>query len=171
MTEPNQSGVTPRRGGPPAWRIAIVAGAMVVLAASAALTLGASPSPSASTSPGTTTPTDPDGDGWRGPGGFGMHGAGPGIGVHGRDITVTAVSDSNLSLKTDDGWTRTITVTADTKITKGGQTIAVGDIEVGDTIVLGQDRQTDGSYTSSGWSASPARRRTPSTASRAPSPT
>jgi len=134
MTEPNETGATPTRTGPPLWRIAIVIGSLIVLAASAALTLAASPSPSASTAPGgATSPTDPDKD-WTGPGGFGMRGPGDSFRVHSGAITVTAVSGSNLSLKTDDGWTRTITVTSDTKITKAGATIAVGDIKVGDTI-------------------------------------
>jgi len=147
MTEPNETGATPTRTGPPLWRIAIVIGSLIVLAASAALTLAASPSPSASTAPGgATSPTDPDKD-WTGPGGFGMRGPGDGFRVHSGAITVTAVSGSNLSLKTDDGWTRTITVTSDTKITKAGATIAVGDIKVGDTIVFQQSRQSDGNYT------------------------
>jgi hypothetical protein len=147
MIEPNQASNTPARTGPPLWRIAIVVGSLVVLAASAALTVAASPSPSSSAAPGgSTTPTDPDKD-WSGPGGFGMRGPGDGFGMHRGAITVTAVSGSNLSLKTDDGWTRTITVTSDTKITKAGTTITSGDIKVGDTIVFQQSRQSDGSYT------------------------
>ncbi len=62
-------------------------------------------------------------------------------------ITITAISGSSVSLKTADGWTRTITVTADTKITKGGADIAVADLEVGDTIRLGQKRNDDGTFT------------------------
>ena len=54
---------------------------------------------------------------------------------------------SNVSLKTDDGWTRTIAVTADTKITKGGETITVGDLAVGDHVRIAQDRASDGTYT------------------------
>ena len=45
-----------------------------------------------------------------------------------------------------DGWTRTITVTADTTITKGGQAIKVGDLDVGDTIAVRQKRNDDGTY-------------------------
>ena len=57
------------------------------------------------------------------------------------------VDGSNVSLKTDDGWTRTIAVTADTKITKGGATIKVGDLAVGDHVRIAQDRASDGTYT------------------------
>ena len=63
------------------------------------------------------------------------------------DITISAISGSDLSLKTDDGWTRTITVTSTTKITKGGATIAVGDLAVGDQIRFAEEKAADGSYT------------------------
>ena len=72
-------------------------------------------------------------------GGFGRFGA--------RDITITAINGSDLSLKTDDGWTRTISVTSTTTITKGGATITVSDLAVGDQIAFAQDRATDGTYT------------------------
>jgi hypothetical protein len=63
------------------------------------------------------------------------------------DITISAISDSSISLKTDDGWTRTITVTSTTTITKGGATITVGDLAVGDQIRFVQERASDGTYT------------------------
>ena len=72
-------------------------------------------------------------------GGFGRFGF--------RDITITAINGSDLSLRTDDGWTRTITVTSTTTITKGGATITVGDLAVGDQIAFAQDRADDGTYT------------------------
>ncbi len=62
-------------------------------------------------------------------------------------ITITKIDGSSLDLRTDDGWTRTITVGADTKITKGGETAALGDLKVGDKIVLRQKRNDDGTYT------------------------
>ena len=65
----------------------------------------------------------------------------------GRDITITSISGSKLSLKTEDGWTRTITVGPDTTLTKGGQPIAVGDLAVGDEIRFRQQRKADGTYT------------------------
>jgi len=77
---------------------------------------------------------------------FGFGGFGGGFGGRGA-ITITDIDGSKLTLKTDDGWTRTITVTADTTITKGGQTIKVGDLDVGDQIRFSQKRNDDGSYT------------------------
>jgi hypothetical protein len=105
----------------------------------------ASAAPGSSTEPGTTKP-DGDRHGFGGPGSFGGLGLG-GFGRFGaRDITITAINGSDLSLKTDDGWTRTITVTSTTTITKGGATITVADLAVGDQIAFAQDRATDGTY-------------------------
>ena len=61
-------------------------------------------------------------------------------------MTIAAIDGSKLSLKTVDGWTRTIVVTAETTITKGGQAIKVGDLDVGDTIVFRQKRNDDGTF-------------------------
>jgi hypothetical protein len=61
-------------------------------------------------------------------------------------ITIRAISGSQVSLATEDGWSRTITVTPTTVITKGGQPIAVGDLKVGDRIRFAQTRNDDGSY-------------------------
>jgi hypothetical protein len=95
----------------------------------------ASAAPGASADPGTTTKGDRHGmRGDLGRGGF-------------HDITITAINGSSISLKTDDGWTRTITVTSSTTITKGGATITVGDLAVGDAIRFAQDKATDGTYT------------------------
>ncbi len=79
-----------------------------------------------------------DRKGGRGLGAFG--------GGHGA-VTITAIDGSKVSLTTEDGWTRTITVTADTKIRKGGQDAKVGDLAVGDQIRFSQKRNDDGSYT------------------------
>jgi hypothetical protein len=62
-------------------------------------------------------------------------------------VTITAIDGSNLSLETEDGWSRTITVTPTTTITKAGQTIAVSDLKVGDEIRLRQTRNDDGTFT------------------------
>ena len=80
-------------------------------------------------------------------GGFGGFGPGAFARLGASDITITAINGSDLSLKTDDGWTRTIAVTSTTKITKGGETITVADLAVGDQIAFAQDRATDGTYT------------------------
>ncbi len=142
-------------------RVGIVAGAAFLFVVGAVAAMGASPSPStgadpaarprpglvgragSSTAPGTTMPeataTASAASVAGGFGGFGRFGF--------RDITITAINGSDLSLKTDDGWTRTITVTSTTTITKGGATITVGDLAVGDQIAFAQDRAADGTYT------------------------
>jgi hypothetical protein len=100
--------------------------------------MGASPAPSGS----TTTPTTPSASGdpsvggmgpgrWGGKGDLGHMDFG-GVGRGSGAITITSISGSNLSLKTDDGWTRTITATSTTTITKASATIAVSDLAVGD---------------------------------------
>jgi hypothetical protein len=136
----------PRRASVP-MRIGIVAGTAILVVIGAVAAMGASPAPTsttadpgASTAPGTT-PADP------------KVGVGPGFGFRGEfgrgfhDITITSIDGSSLSLATDDGWTRTIAVTDATTITKGGATITVGDLAVGDQIVFGQTRNADGTYT------------------------
>ena len=101
--------------------------------APAATTAPAAPvAPNATKAP--STQTDKTGKGVRGFGGFGS-------------ITITDINGSSLSLKTDDGWTRTITVTADTKITKAGQAMSLSDLAVGDHIRFSQKKNADGSYT------------------------
>lgn len=70
-----------------------------------------------------------------------------GFGHIGRDIHITAISGNRVSLATDDGWTRTVTVASTTTLTKGGQAISVGDLAVGDEVRLAQERNDDGTYT------------------------
>ena len=148
----------------------VVVGAAVLFVVGAVAVMAASPSPAvdpgsgagSSSSPSTAPSTVPDAtkDG-HGPaafprfGGFGGFG-GPGFGFGGDrggfgfgfgGVTITAISGSNLSLKTEDGWTRTIAVTSDTKIDRAGKAIAVGDLKVGDQISFRQERATDGTYT------------------------
>jgi hypothetical protein len=137
----------------------MVAACGLVLLVTAALSLAASPAPTDSNQPssGDTGDGSPPGGPWLLPDTFG---AGPipgGLGIDGRgrgfhlgrfgSITITAIDGSNVSLKTDDGWTRTIAIGGSTKIRKAGQTIAASDLEVGDTIGFTETRQGDGSYT------------------------
>src|SRR3954470_12837452 len=154
-------------GAPRFLRAGIVVGAAFVVLISAALTFGASPEPSEGGTPQPNASGDPGGRGdfrrggqdfgfgplapFGGPDGGvpGIAGRGPGRlgdGVGRGSITVTAIDGSNLSLKTEDGWTRTVAVTGTTKLTKGGQTIALADIEPGDTIRFQQTRGSDGSF-------------------------
>ena len=71
--------------------------------------------------------------------GFGGHGFG--------GITISAISGSSVSLKTDDGWARTIAIASATVLTKGTATITLSDLKVGDEVRFAQTRQTDGSFT------------------------
>ena len=105
----------------------------------------ASAAPRASGAPGAGRNGNRPGFGIRPFGGIAFPGGGfAGIGLGA--ITISAIDGSNLSLKTDDGWTRTIAATSATKITKAGATIAVGDLAVGDRIRLGQQRASDGTF-------------------------
>lgn len=150
-------------------RIGIVAGVALSVLLGAVAVMGALPRPAsvdasldaAALPPGSTGTflDDPllsapipaagwvhDGSTPAGPAGpFGL-GRGLGHGIAGK-ITITAINGSNISLRTDDGWTRTITVTSSTTITKAGQTISVSDLAVGDTIRFAEQRNDDGTYT------------------------
>jgi hypothetical protein len=127
-------------------RIGIVAGSAVLVVIGAVAGMGASPST-------TPTTTDQAALGAAAPAvgtletvelEHGLRGFGRG-GFHA--ITIDAINGSNLSLATEDGWTRTITVGSDTTITKGGETVAVGDLAVGDRIGFAQEREDDGTFT------------------------
>ena len=155
MTEPNEvefhEKVQKPGGRSSAARVGIVVGAAALVVIGAVAAMGASPSPStgadplASTAPGTTTPSaDPAAGGAKDA--FGLRAGVLGRGGF-RDITITAISGSELSLKTEDGWTRTIAVTDTTTIIKGGATITLGDLAVGDEIHFRQTRNADGTYT------------------------
>jgi len=151
----------------------IVAGAAVVFGASpsssggsgagAAADASVAPTADASAPPASTAPdTDQHGGRFKfgGPGPMGGGFGGPiagwacintgaacdGFNTNGPlQITITAIDGSNLSLKTNDGWTRTIDASSAT-ITRGGQKIAVGDLNVGDTVLLKEQRNSDGTY-------------------------
>jgi hypothetical protein len=161
MTEPNEATFQTRLKGPDRWRIGAVVVAAVVLVLGAATAIGASPSPTTGgASPAASGQASPaNGSGKEnGRGAWKLFGGGPlglGFGDRGRglkggfgfgQITITAIDGSRLSLRTADGWTRTITLTASTSLTKGGQTIAAGDLKVGDQIVFRQTRNADGSF-------------------------
>ena len=169
------SGRTPRKID--ALRAGMIVGTGLVFAMGAAIAMGASPSPAPTTDGGGKTvpgPATVPGGGGRGfgifgPGGFGPFGGfggfggfgpigpggprvvpgfGPGPSVRGfGQVSVTEISGSSVSLRTDDGWTRTITVTDATKITKGGAAATLADLKVGDVVRLAETRNADGSYT------------------------
>ena len=137
--------------GPSKLRVGVVSGAAVALAVGAVATsFAATPTPRATTTqPGAAAisllpaildpAVDPAVDGedlgrFGGPRGF-------------REITVSAISGSNVTLTTDDGWTRTIAITDDVELTKGGQDIEVSGLAVGDQVRFAQTRNDDGTYT------------------------
>jgi hypothetical protein len=155
------------RGRSTATRVGIITGSALLVLVGVAAAMGASPSPASNPSSGvgadpSAAPaasadpsadpngTRPDHGGMFGMPGMGLRGGFPGAGIGFHDITITAIDGSTLSLKTDDGWTRTITLTDATTITKGGATIKIGDLAVGDQIALREDRATDGTYTVTG---------------------
>ena len=155
---------------PGALRVGLVASAALALIVGAAATsLAASPHPAASAAPAATTapgsgvapvegdlgwggmagilgafagPGELGGPGDGGPGDLGRRGHG---GLH--DITIASIDGANVSLKTDDGWSRTIAITSTTTLKKGSQTIALSDLEAGDQVHFAQTRNGDGTYT------------------------
>ena len=87
----------------------------------------------------TTIPGHPElGAGWNGPT---TVGGAPGPVA----VMISKVDGSKLSLQANDGWTRTIDA-AGARVTKGGQTIALSDLKVGDRIAFREARQSDGTY-------------------------
>jgi hypothetical protein len=111
--------------------VALAAGSGILPSGTFAADTTASQAPAAPQGPG---PGDMDG------------GHGGRMGGIGRDITVTAINGSNVSLATADGWTRTIAVSSDTTIQKAGATISLSDVALGDEVRFSQTRQSDGTY-------------------------
>ena len=156
MTTDNQE-PRPRRKPVDVLRVGAVAVACLALVLSAVVALGASPSPPvpqpAASAKVDAKPGKVDGQRLKLP--AGLRGLGNAFkkgdffgaaGIGYRGITITKISGSTIDLKTDDGWTRTITATADTKITKGGEAATVADLKVGDKVALRQKRNDDGTY-------------------------
>jgi hypothetical protein len=136
---PNAVAVEPVRRAS-ALRIGLVGTAAAALIAIGILAAAMAAAPIGSLAAQNTGSTDPAITLANG-GGPGGHG--PGFGA----ITITAIDGSNISLETADGWTRTIAVDSGTTYTKGGATIALADLKVGDTVHFRQTLESDGSYT------------------------
>ncbi|MDH5243434.1 MAG: DUF5666 domain-containing protein [Chloroflexota bacterium] len=144
-----------RTAGPGKLRVGAITGVAVALAVGAVATsLAATPGPSSGGGVATTSRSvdgvsglapalapDPVVDDLDGT--FDHRRMGPGF----REITISSISGGNVSLKTDDGWSRTIALTDSVKVTKGGQEIGVSDLSVGDSVRLRQTRNDDGTYT------------------------
>jgi hypothetical protein len=165
MTEPVEPVITSRVSGPNPIRVAIVVAVAIVLVVSAAITLAASPSapaapglgaaPSAAVASPALQHAGQSGVGRPSLGGFGRIGGfgfgfggfgafGGGMGIGG--ATIASIDGSKLNLQTADGWTRTITVTGSTKISRAGQTIKLTDLKQGDTIAFRESKASDGTY-------------------------
>jgi hypothetical protein len=136
-----------RTPGPSRRRVGLITGAAVALVAGAVATsMAASPAPSTSgiTNGGVPAPflADPslDED-------FLELDHGRFAGHRFREITITAISGQEVTLGTDDGWTRTIAVTDAVELTKGGQDIELPELAVGDQVRFRQTRNDDGTYT------------------------
>ncbi len=156
-----QEPVVPARGPSTAVRAGVLAGSALLVAVGAIAAMGASPTPATGadpTAPTTNPTTDPNADPgrmgpWRGSAMGPMGGFGPGFdgrggfGIGGRDITIASINGTDVKLQTEDGWSRTISITDSTVITKGGSTIAASDLKQGDQVRFSQQRNADGTYT------------------------
>ena len=128
-------------------RIGLLGIAAAALVAVAMLVVGSTFAPTrtlaGSDSTGGTSGTVESLGGFAGPG-FGGRG---GHGFLFGGITVTAISGNDISLETEDGWSRTITVDGETEYSKSGDEIALADLAVGDRIAFGQTLDDDGTWT------------------------
>ena len=148
MDEPTNVPVE-RTGPAPLLRIGLVGAAAAALIAVGILAAATSASPSgilaanpnASTTPAAGAPDDHAG----GPGGWDMGHRGGGMRFGG--ISVTSISGSSISLKTADGWTRTITVDSGTTYQKAGATAKLSDLKAGDEIQFRETREANGTFT------------------------
>jgi hypothetical protein len=148
ITEPVTPGAVSTAGARPIaararWaRIGLLGIGAAAFIAVAALAIGSSAAPTGTLAGNSSTSSGGVGDLHGGPGFPGGRG-GRGFG----EISITAISGSNLSLATEDGWTRTITVDGGTTYTKAGDDVTLGDLAVGDNIAFRQTREDDGSWT------------------------
>ena len=123
-------------------RIGLLGIAAAALVAATLLVVSTSAAPNGTLAAGSTSGTTSapvDMLRGRGPGFMGGH-----FGLAG--ITITAINGNDISLKTEDGWTRTITVDSGTTYEKADATIAQADLKVGDQIGFRQTLESDGSW-------------------------
>jgi Domain of unknown function (DUF5666) len=124
-------------------RIGLLGIGAAALLAAAILAFGSSASPNGTLATGSTNGTTGGSLDLLNGGGPGFRGGHVGLG----GITITAISGNSISLKTVDGWTRTITVDSGTTYSKGGATIALNDLKVGDEIGFREKHESNGSWT------------------------
>ncbi len=153
-----------RRSRRPAAVVSLVAAGLLLVGA-AGFAAGASPSPAASTNgtAGAAASGEPSPDasagpkngqgrgplglGPWGPGRFGVGGAFGRFGAFLGQIKITGIDGSKISLATEDGWTRTITVGESTTLMRAGQKIGLSDLKVGDQVRIAETKASDGSFT------------------------
>ncbi len=129
-------------------KIGLVGLAAAAIIGATALAAGAWASPSGTRAANGGTTSDPSvpmangGGPMGGPMAGHRGGRGEGFGA----ITITSISGSSVSLKTADGWTRTISIASDTVLQKAGATIKLADLKVGDEVRFRETRQSDGTY-------------------------
>lgn len=159
IQEPTQPTLTPSPIGPgarattrtsTAVKIGLLIAALILLAIPVVMAMTAnsnSVAPHNQLAAGATAAPSPEHAGKPNGGPGDGRGKGPRGGPIRGPITIRAVTDKQVSLASDDGWTRTLTVTSTTVITKGGVTIAVTDLKQGDEVGFKETRNADGSYT------------------------
>jgi Domain of unknown function (DUF5666) len=156
QTEPAPSTFQGRVRGPnPLRPIAMLVATLVVLVGAAAA-IGASPTSSPGPGASASPEASPDANGtwdardhWMFPpgGGLGPIFGGGRFGFHRMGaISITAISGSEVSLETVNGWRRTISVTDEVTITKGGEEITLADLAVGDRVALREVRTDDSEF-------------------------
>jgi hypothetical protein len=144
---PGPVAVLPRQPVQAMWaRVGLLGIGVAAILAAAILAIGFTASPTGSLAAGSDSNANTSGGfgllgGGGGPGGRGGHGFGFG------GIEITAIDGSNISLATEDGWTRTITVDDGTTYAEAGADIALGDLAVGETIGFRQTLEDDGTWT------------------------
>jgi len=126
-------------------RIGLLGIAAATLVAVAILTMSSTAAPNGTLAAGSNSGAANDQVPLTNGGGPGFRG-GRGPGAAFGDITITAINGNSLSLKTEDGWTRTISVDSGTTYSKAGATIALGDLKVGDQIAFRQTLESSGTW-------------------------
>lgn len=151
MTDPEGVRFAGRTSGPSRIRVGLVAGALLALVVAGTVAIGASPAPSGAPGASASPKQDQGGHRWLGGAPFGRLGrldrVGPGRGFAFGAITISAIDGANVTLRTEDGWTRTIAIADSTALTKAGQRITRADLKVGDSVRFRQTRGNDGTFT------------------------
>jgi Domain of unknown function (DUF5666) len=124
-------------------RIGLLGIGAAALVAVAVLALGSSLAPSRTlANTGSSGTTGAEDIGLLGGPGFGR-----GHAVMFGGITITAINGNDLSLETEDDWTRTITVDDGTEYWESGDEIGLADLAVGDRIAFRQTLEDDDTWT------------------------